>query len=163
MSRSRCIHQTPYERPCQRKSKTSMTIILERAKGLEPSTPTLARLCSTTELHPHPRWCGPPVHPVFQPNRTFQSCQYIRGHDARCQRNRQSDPFNPGRTCTCILSAQGERFWPFIRFASSPLRSETGHRSHTSYGNVGGIGGDRTLDLVIANDALSQLSYNPIP
>src|SRR5579862_7077948 len=33
---------------------------LERAKGFEPSTPTLARLCSTTELHPHPtsaaRW-----------------------------------------------------------------------------------------------------------
>jgi Ala-tRNA(Pro) deacylase len=27
---------------------------LERAKGFEPSTPTLARLCSTTELHPHP-------------------------------------------------------------------------------------------------------------
>ncbi len=28
---------------------------MERAKGLEPSTPTLARSCSTTELHPHPR------------------------------------------------------------------------------------------------------------
>ena len=32
---------------------------LERAKGFEPSTPTLARLCSTPELHPHP---FPPVH-----------------------------------------------------------------------------------------------------
>jgi hypothetical protein len=34
---------------------------LERAKGFEPSTPTLARSCSTTELHPHPRgrrWCS---------------------------------------------------------------------------------------------------------
>ena len=30
-------------------------LILERAKGFEPSTPTLARLCSTPELHPHPR------------------------------------------------------------------------------------------------------------
>src|ERR1700748_3006006 len=29
--------------------------VLERAKGLEPSTPTLARSCSTTELHPHPK------------------------------------------------------------------------------------------------------------
>jgi hypothetical protein len=29
--------------------------LLERAKGFEPSTPTLARLCSTPELHPHPR------------------------------------------------------------------------------------------------------------
>jgi len=26
--------------------------ILERAKGIEPSTPTLARLCSTAELRP---------------------------------------------------------------------------------------------------------------
>ena len=25
---------------------------MERAKGFEPSTPTLARLCSTPELHP---------------------------------------------------------------------------------------------------------------
>src|ERR1044071_8970898 len=28
--------------------------ILERARGFEPPTPTLARLCSTPELHPHP-------------------------------------------------------------------------------------------------------------
>ena len=28
---------------------------LERAMGFEPTTPTLARLCSTPELHPHPR------------------------------------------------------------------------------------------------------------
>ena len=27
---------------------------MERAKGFEPSTPTLARLCSTPELHPRP-------------------------------------------------------------------------------------------------------------
>ena len=27
---------------------------LERAMGFEPTTPTLARLCSTPELHPHP-------------------------------------------------------------------------------------------------------------
>ena len=33
---------------------TSHSRHLERAKGFEPSTPTLARLCSTTELHPHP-------------------------------------------------------------------------------------------------------------
>ena len=36
----------------QRAMRTDET--LERAKGFEPSTPTLARLCSTTELHPHP-------------------------------------------------------------------------------------------------------------
>src|SRR6266700_426926 len=28
---------------------------LERAMGFEPTTPTLARLCSTPELHPHPK------------------------------------------------------------------------------------------------------------
>jgi hypothetical protein len=26
---------------------------MERAMGFEPTTPTLARLCSTPELHPH--------------------------------------------------------------------------------------------------------------
>src|SRR5262249_48988837 len=29
-------------------------VIMERAKGFEPSTPTLARSCSTPELHPRP-------------------------------------------------------------------------------------------------------------
>src|SRR5207253_818356 len=32
-----------------------LSVFLERAKGFEPSTPTLARLCSTPELHPHPK------------------------------------------------------------------------------------------------------------
>src|ERR1700748_3700769 len=32
--------------------------ILERAKGFEPSTPTLARLCSTPELRPRSRRSG---------------------------------------------------------------------------------------------------------
>ena len=30
-------------------------VVLERVKGFEPSTPTLARLCSTPELHPRRR------------------------------------------------------------------------------------------------------------
>jgi hypothetical protein len=41
--------------PCLRVGHRSDRICLERAKGFEPSTPTLARLCSTPELHPHPR------------------------------------------------------------------------------------------------------------
>src|SRR3984893_18949677 len=41
-----------FRRPVGSYSNTKK--ILERAKGLEPSTPTLARSCSTTELHPHP-------------------------------------------------------------------------------------------------------------
>ena len=36
-------------------SNRESRVTLERAKGFEPSTPTLARLCSTPELHPHPR------------------------------------------------------------------------------------------------------------
>ena len=43
-----------FRRPVRSNSNTKRN--LERAKGLEPSTPTLARSCSTTELHPHPRW-----------------------------------------------------------------------------------------------------------
>jgi hypothetical protein len=34
--------------------------ILERAKGFEPSTPTLARLCSTPELRPRSVRFPPP-------------------------------------------------------------------------------------------------------
>src|SRR3984957_10690381 len=45
------------EKPACRRAFVKLcrfTRSLERAKGLEPSTPTLARSCSTTELHPHP-------------------------------------------------------------------------------------------------------------
>src|ERR1700675_1420657 len=71
---------------------------LERAKGFEPSTPTLARSCSTPELHPHPSesisWRGrgfastcpkdvprdlatalPPD--LAQPRRAAASCLYV--------------------------------------------------------------------------------------
>jgi Ala-tRNA(Pro) deacylase len=34
---------------------------LERARGFEPPTPTLARLCSTPELHPRPAAVGRPA------------------------------------------------------------------------------------------------------
>jgi hypothetical protein len=47
--------------PCLGTESPGQTIRqLERAKGFEPSTPTLARSCSTPELHPHPR-TGPRV------------------------------------------------------------------------------------------------------
>ena len=74
--------------PCLRYDLLPMSpgrtkINLERAKGFEPSTPTLARSYSTTELHPHPRdWrrslagngqsyakCGPRMQ---QPMRALQ-------------------------------------------------------------------------------------------
>ena len=40
--------------PDRRPSPDEVRECLERAKGFEPSTPTLARSCSTPELHPHP-------------------------------------------------------------------------------------------------------------
>src|SRR5262249_17540159 len=38
----------------------NLLISLERARGFEPPTPTLARLCSTPELHPRPPRRGLP-------------------------------------------------------------------------------------------------------
>eukprot|EP00521_Asterionellopsis_glacialis_P005760 CAMPEP_0195268272 /NCGR_PEP_ID=MMETSP0706-20130129/13084_1 /TAXON_ID=33640 /ORGANISM="Asterionellopsis glacialis, Strain CCMP134" /LENGTH=49 /DNA_ID= /DNA_START= /DNA_END= /DNA_ORIENTATION= len=35
-------------------SRRKALVLLERAKRFELSTPTLARLCSTPELRPHP-------------------------------------------------------------------------------------------------------------
>jgi hypothetical protein len=40
--------------PQKRSALNDVSELMERAKGFEPSTPTLARLCSTPELHPHP-------------------------------------------------------------------------------------------------------------
>src|SRR5580700_7234292 len=45
----------PMVAPAPRRAYVFPWELLERAKGFEPSTPTLARLCSTPELHPHPR------------------------------------------------------------------------------------------------------------
>ena len=52
-SKSPCCPQSHegYRAP-ERVSITSVSEKLERAKGFEPSTPTLARLCSTPELRP---------------------------------------------------------------------------------------------------------------
>ena len=54
-------HRYPRRKPVLA-NRSKCLILLERAKGFEPSTPTLARLCSTPELHPHPRrvWQPPP-------------------------------------------------------------------------------------------------------
>ena len=40
--------------------------LLERAEGFEPSTPTLARLCSTPELRPQPENLNTGTHPTAQ-------------------------------------------------------------------------------------------------
>jgi hypothetical protein len=54
---------------------------LERAKGFEPSTPTLARLCSTPELHPHPA-CPREVG-LRVPQTTMSTLRGIGGSEGR--------------------------------------------------------------------------------
>src|SRR5438128_4589567 len=59
---------------------------LERAKGFEPSTPTLARLCSTPELHPHPisgRWAAGRVKSYAKWWRAWQLARNACHGDAR--------------------------------------------------------------------------------
>ena len=80
---------------------------LERAKGFEPSTPTLARSCSTTELHPHPRdWrrCAPATRRAM-PNaaRECNSRRRIQGDHRRPKSGRKSPiwPLNPGFRVFC--------------------------------------------------------------
>ena len=52
----RCPSALPACRPLERVWKVHVPVRrLERVKGFEPSTPTLARLCSTPELHPRSR------------------------------------------------------------------------------------------------------------
>src|ERR1700721_461891 len=47
-------NEKPADKRALRQTLVTCEENLERAKGFEPSTPTLARRCSTTELHPHP-------------------------------------------------------------------------------------------------------------
>src|ERR1700733_14060116 len=55
---------------------------LERAKGFEPSTPTLARLCSTPELHPHPRRVRRPSEKPDGPPHTY--AKELKALQPRC-------------------------------------------------------------------------------
>jgi hypothetical protein len=43
--------------------------------GFEPTTPTLARLCSTPELHPHPRRVKRPSAPLGVADSAAKLCQ----------------------------------------------------------------------------------------
>src|SRR5690606_13975783 len=68
---------------------------LERAKGFEPSTPTLARLCSTPELHPLTCRSGsfPPADGglISLPPRRRQGGERLGGNNRR--RNASPDAF----------------------------------------------------------------------
>ena len=64
---------------------------LERAKGFEPSTPTLARSCSTTELHPHPRgW----RRSLAGNRQSYAKCGLRMQQPVRMGRNRPDDRYN---------------------------------------------------------------------
>src|SRR3954454_15892520 len=76
---------------------------LERAKGFEPSTPTLARLCSTPELRPLGRKCGdssPLERARYQPTLGFASSW--RG---LVRESPTKGPFTP--RCACRLLCSG--------------------------------------------------------
>jgi hypothetical protein len=57
---------------------------LERVKGFEPSTPTLARLCSTPELHPRSR-CQPSHKHMPKAFNKLKSLIYDSGQKFFCQ------------------------------------------------------------------------------
>ena len=79
-------------RPRGKLETSSGSETLERAKGFEPSTPTLARLCSTTELHPHPcraatTRCMPQADgddKGLRQNPRRRLCHRLRGVSCRC-------------------------------------------------------------------------------
>src|SRR5690606_34290723 len=92
--------------------------LLERAKGFEPSTPTLARLCSTPELHPLTR--QRPQAAFIWPNR--------RG--IATGRARRSAPWLRGRAVRPV-AAGPNRQRPELREpqAQRPMRAEIGQRA----------------------------------
>ena len=82
---------------------SSLEKCLERAKGFEPSTPTLARLCSTPELHPHPRHPRRSAWPGFCPKAFRMAsgsmkifCRLWRGRCFGWPAHAVSAPLSPG-------------------------------------------------------------------
>ena len=55
--------------------------------GFEPTTPTLARLCSTPELHPHPSNIGNDLGEIPAPVKSADGAQIVRNTFPR-----RSDP-----------------------------------------------------------------------
>ena len=74
---------------------------MERAKGFEPSTPTLARLCSTPELHPHPLLDGTAVRPRLWRNDSENATpsRLDRHHHSGIDRQRDGYPGNVDWPC----------------------------------------------------------------
>ena len=90
---------------------------LERAKGFEPSTPTLARLCSTPELHPHPRT------PRSTRRRAAELCQIRPANATGALREIHPRPAEYSKTEPhCPLDAVGNT-GPVLHHAAAPCCS----------------------------------------
>ena len=86
---------------------------LERAKGFEPSTPTLARSCSTPELHPHP-WERRPT--VTGDRQSYAKCGQRMQQPATGNRKWHKSP----------ISLSFWRNWPEIVATSLPNQPRRG-------------------------------------
>ena len=88
---------------------------LERAKGLEPSTPTLARSCSTTELHPHP------TAKPGQAGRQGSSYTHIGPGFATCPTEKGSPMTNVAPVMAHALDRSGVAHKIWIRVAEAAI------------------------------------------
>jgi hypothetical protein len=123
--------------PCLGTESPGRTIRqLERAKGFEPSTPTLARSCSTPELHPHPR-TGPRVALASRramPNAASECNSRHRLPLVRGMSDSRPDrPKSPGMTAN--------RAQPALAFPSAELeRNKDREASRSGVGVTSGTG-----------------------
>ena len=111
-------HWRTRSHPCQIRSVTHVPGLdkrnLERAKGFEPSTPTLARSCSTPELHPHPERPGGWVAAgALRMPKRLTDCNN-RGNRAEKRRaaRQEPEPDRPHRPCG---SKEADRHHPSLR------------------------------------------------
>ena len=126
---------------------------LERAKGFEPSTPTLARLCSTPELHPH----APSSDQIGGAERD-RTADLVNAIHALSQLS-----YDPSLICTGLSANPSLPPWrPDGRpaewqvFKTLPDQPSTPWFSGRMDGAARGI---RTPDPLITNEVLYQLSY----
>jgi hypothetical protein len=106
---------------------------LERAKGFEPSAPTLARLCSTPELHPHPSGGAaqkkvPKFRYLSQPKRTPPTCSRIQPVNIpQCP---EGMPTDQGTAGACLRRQAPWSAWQ--RLATSAVPRPAAARPHCS-------------------------------
>src|SRR5215471_5113838 len=103
---------------------------LERAMGFEPTTPTLARLCSTPELHPRSKTAKiamPKDATVCnQPNRSYVRAQAREGCDP--QHRPYGEPFLKGHAYEAAIHGRHAfRTWRRARPLPPAVRQRGQH------------------------------------